>query len=746
MPGSTSSSATLGFHLHLQNPRLPAPTNKPICLLAIQFPLHTVHDAYFTHEGHDITSWSPSFSQSMMMMASPPSPPPPPPPPLPLPRRSSSQTSSHAPLEPIAGTTLLTVALACRAALASAGALATGCTELDNAVLLGGGLERGCVTGVSAEEDADDVALVLGLQVVAGALVKEEGPGGRRAVIVTTMEVGGLVRSLRGVLRGMGVVDAEKEREILERVRVARVFDVFGLWEVLAEEDGVRGTSPEMMGRREETDGAVGQDEDVPSSAWGHDEHEEDLAMKVATPAQADDFENDPKHTPILENTPPAHQPELPTPEPLSSPLSEPPSSLPDTPPWETAEKTDEAVDEVEVIEKPKRTPPGQRAVIQDSEDEDGLSPPSEPVTGGSSGTTSVERLRLLSVEEEDMPLTELACERLSSPIEPSSSAAEAATDDTLAVMQAQEQDNSSSSTPYSVEVLDLEDENSSSRAVPTNEQEDQSKTPRQALFTEVLEPVYTDQHRPEPTAKESSSHPDVILITHMSTLLSSLFHQRDKAIAHQTLQLLASHLRYLTRSPEHGGPLVMILNSTTSSDINYPVPPREQDRDGPLRQPPQGGPRSPNRPLDPTLRSIFNPPPLPLSGLSYSHDTPQSRRNKPSFGLIFTQMLDMHLLCTKIPKTKRDAKALYAPVSPGTGKKVDYVWAVEVLLDQIGLWEGPEKVLEGAPRRSREQRWGAVEVEKHGSIVRLVDAFEKGPPKVPQEVVLAAGFGGRRV
>jgi len=138
----------------------------------------------------------------------------------------------------------------------------------------------------------------------------------------------------------------------------------------------------------------------------------------------------------------------------------------------------------------------------------------------------------------------------------------------------------------------------------------------------------------------------------------------------------------------------------------------------------------------------------MPVSGLSYNYDTPHSRRNKPSFGLIFTQMLDMHLLCTKIPKTRADAEALYAPVSPGTGgkKKINYVWAVEVLLDEVGVWEGAEKVLEGKPRRSREQRWGAVEVRRDGGCVRLVDAFEKEAPTAPKEIVLAAGFGGRRV
>lgn len=273
-------------------------------------------------------------------------------------------------------------------------------------------------------------------------------------------------------------------------------------------------------------------------------------------------------------------------------------------------------------------------------------------------------------------------------------------------------------------------------------------------------EEANVDQPGVDQTSKQADSrHPDILLITHMSTLLSSLFRQREKDTAHQTLQLLSSHLRYLSRSPGHGGPLIMILNSTTNSQepttsaSTKPNPGQGRPSPPPPPPPEASNTRGPNRPLDPTLRSIFNPPPLPASGLGYAHDTPLSRRNKPSFGLIFTQMLDMHLLCTRVPRTRADAEVLFAPPSQaaGTGMvtgpgAVGYGWVVEVLLDEVGVWEGEgARRPWGSGRASREQRWGAVDVRRDGDGVMVVDAFGGGRKNV-SEIVLAAGFGGRRV
>jgi len=72
---------------------------------------------------------------------------------------SASQASSHFPLEPVTGATLFHQGVSRRNALTERGRCLTGCKELDDAVLLGG-FERGCVVGVSAEDD--EVGLLVG--------------------------------------------------------------------------------------------------------------------------------------------------------------------------------------------------------------------------------------------------------------------------------------------------------------------------------------------------------------------------------------------------------------------------------------------------------------------------------------------------------------------------------------------------------------------------------------------------------
>lgn len=207
------------------------------------------------------------------------------------------------------------------------------------------------------------------------------------------------------------------------------------------------------------------------------------------------------------------------------------------------------------------------------------------------------------------------------------------------------------------------------------------------------------------PGGPAPSSLPDLILITHTSALLSGLFTARDKPAAHESALLLSSHLQYLTRGPTFGDPLIMLLNSTTS-----PFSPAHDDV---VTATVNDEPRQARLP-EPTLSSIFNPPP------QASHPPGHApHRNKPSFGQVFAQMLDLHLLCTRVPRAKEDAAAAAAGLGPGF---VSYVWAVEVLLDETGVYEGSGFDICKA-RRSREQRWAAVYVDElNGG--RVVDAF----------------------
>ncbi|KAG5823124.1 hypothetical protein H9Q74_006789 [Fusarium xylarioides] len=211
----------------------------------------------------------------------------------------------------------------------------------------------------------------------------------------------------------------------------------------------------------------------------------------------------------------------------------------------------------------------------------------------------------------------------------------------------------------------------------------------------EALSPIHqASQPLAEEPCNKTQQHPDVIVITHFSSLLTGLFFRREKSAAHAALQLLNSHLRDLSRNLS-SKPLILLLNSTSAASS------------GPALVTATAASPAKHSQVDPTLRSIFNPP--PLTGYS-------ARRTKPNFGLIFTQLLDLHLLCTKVPKTRQDAEGAVRQLP---GDEIELVWIVEVLLDELGVWEGHT-----GPRSGREQRWAAVKVEK-GRIGQAIDDKE---------------------
>ncbi|ORY67650.1 uncharacterized protein BCR38DRAFT_456344 [Pseudomassariella vexata] len=282
---------------------------------------------------------------------------------------------------------------------------------------------------------------------------------------------------------------------------------------------------------------------------------------------------------------------------------------------------------------------------------------------------------------------------------------------------------------PLRTEILDSEDES----ALSSSPSSGFNASPQVITQDASAKALQT-----EPTGEAQPSVPDIILITHFSTLLTTLFTQRDKSSAHTSLQLLSSHLRYLSRS---SGPLILLLNTTTSPSTQAAAP-ATPDR------PNKSSNKQQEKPLDTTLRSIFNPRPLTHAGHG-SAGAALSRRNKPAFGLTFTQFLDLHLLCTRVPRSRIDAEAMFAPASfqerlVGRGN-ASFAWVVEVLLDDIGVLgeggqggKGINVVLE------REQRWGAVNVRDG---VMVVDAFEAREGRYNTDPVrLAAGFGGRSV
>ncbi|KAJ4858531.1 hypothetical protein T069G_06798 [Trichoderma breve] len=207
-------------------------------------------------------------------------------------------------------------------------------------------------------------------------------------------------------------------------------------------------------------------------------------------------------------------------------------------------------------------------------------------------------------------------------------------------------------------------------------------------------------------TANNSNSTsitPDIILITHFSSLLTSFFTQRDNSVAHATLRLLASRLRRLSRTLP-SNPLILLINSTdsgaASSATTTTAATAATAAHSPEHDiPPPGQPATQKPSVDPTLRSIFNP----ASDASGHGHAGGYKPNKPTFGLVFTQLLDMHLLCTRAPR-------------PGKTSLPRSLTVVEVLLDDIGVWEDKRGL-----RRRREERWTVV-APYNGRIINASD------------------------
>ncbi|KAM7221650.1 hypothetical protein V8F06_003041 [Rhypophila decipiens] len=309
-----------------------------------------------------------------------------------------------------------------------------------------------------------------------------------------------------------------------------------------------------------------------------------------------------------------------------------------------------------------------------------------------------------------------------------------------------------SSSSPLSDPPDDLEDLYENEAAVPAIE----AVVPEiEALDTTRTEPPKTDS-KPPPLPKVVHKPPDLILITHMTSLMNALFTARDKPAFHETMASLSSQLRQVTTRPTSSNhsssssddddivhisprpPLVILLNSTTMS-----YPSRFIDvADVNINKPEMATTTT-------TLKSIFQ------------HDQPpgsSSSMTKPSFGMVFSQLLHLHLLCTRVPRkqqqhgTKKNTAAggggPYAATQLGSVGGISsshrFTWAVEVLLDEVGVYGFEQhdddddvgetsEYKDGRPgtglqeearmrirRRCREQRWAAVEVDEGGG--RIVD------------------------
>ncbi|KAI1278882.1 hypothetical protein F5Y07DRAFT_57003 [Xylaria sp. FL0933] len=622
-------------------------------------------------------------------------------------------------LKPVLGTTLFRRETERRKKLHERGVIPTGCAEIDDALLLGGGFERGCVVGVSAEEV--EFGILLGLQTITRALVFEHGERKQRATIITTLPVTTVLPTLRDIIRyqvqsklGPRNLGSDDElRRCLEAISISRIFDIEGLWEVLRELDEARNKT--RLRHNED------ENEEMTSPPAPEDTREENVSSeaKNATVSLANEQNEEIGST--------------------GTGIEKAGTDLATITPWRAVQESRASSSEPVTQLPPLRVGPELRPLARNSE--------------------------ILDSEDEEP----LSSSPLSSP--PSTVAPQ-------------------SPSP------------SEHHPQPHTEQD---PSPAMSVDPEPEErPQELEAPPSEPVANLPSPVPDIILVTHFSALLTTLFTHNDKTSAHTNLQLLSSHLGNLALST---GALIMLLNTTTSpspepsTSTSAAAPGPFPDTNQPITLPSQETTKQ-QRPLDATLRSIFNPAPPPQhqqqhlqgpnphdhqgqrSGYSYGYGHAASRltrRNKPSFGATFAQFLDLHLLCTRVPRTRDDAETAIA-LGPGlsaSGEDVKYAWVVEVLLDELGFydWEGLEKKRKGKmammamvkdkdrdkdkerekgqgddglpPRVNREQRWAAVDVRDRVVVVNAFGASASGSGsgsvnRGPVRVV--GGFGGPRV
>ncbi|KAK1727834.1 uncharacterized protein BDZ83DRAFT_749637 [Colletotrichum acutatum] len=627
----------------------------------------------------------------------------------------ASQASSHFPLELVSAAVLCSRETKRRDAAVARGRVQVGSREVDEEVL-GGGFERGSVVGLSSE--SEQMGILISMQALAKTLCGNESESDERGkearvMVVTTQPPAAILPALRDAIRTELVVHGTAEADVMTRLRrclgrvsVSRVFDLEGLWEALGDLDippespeprvvssspGVRAPYGERLKKDDDKHDAGGEkkDEGTANVAVDVEVSAEDAAISLGMHA--------------------ASEPEM--------------SQQP------------ERIVLPELKPRPQTTK-STRTEIADSDEDDDEDAISLPSSSSSSLSPPPSTIR--------SPTPFMAADS------PERGADEK--EDTEGAADGQDLNDTLEKTPEQVTEELHDEEETESRPTAGDE------IPHAILAVAGAAPPAS--RFPEDDNPKEPALPDIILITHFHSLMTSLFTRRDRQSAHDSLQRLSSHLRYLSRNLETS-PLIILLNSTSSSkESTISKPANTQGGLQPPPRPPNGGENgtdSSGKAVDPTLRSIFNPPALNITGYGYGGNQAASRRNKPTFGLVFSQLLDLHLLCTKIPRDKEDAERLYtaAPGGGGGGEDdgtaVKFVWALEVLLDEIGVWEHETGAEAGgrrmalrimALRKGREQRWGIVDIRGG----RVVDAFESVERKKVGEIRVVGGFGGPRV
>ncbi|EGX95083.1 hypothetical protein CCM_03355 [Cordyceps militaris CM01] len=248
-------------------------------------------------------------------------------------------------------------------------------------------------------------------------------------------------------------------------------------------------------------------------------------------------------------------------------------------------------------------------------------------------------------------------------------------------------------------------------RMIPTTEIQDSEDE-------DILQPAghKTFDSREEPRASshedqgERSSPmcpPEIIVVTHFSTFLTSLFARREKAEAHKTLAYLKWQLRGLSRSCSMS-PLILLVNSTTTEEASNRPRGSALDLSGSTRT---------HRSPEPTLHSIFA-------------SVRSLRPSRPSFGVVFSQFLDLHILCTDLSENHANLACRLERAAAST--KCDHqcrsLAHIEVLKDNLGINSAHLR------KQNREKRWAVLDVYGQ-KIVNPGDGLIREPQTTSEHV-----------
>ncbi|KAJ2905995.1 hypothetical protein MKZ38_003478 [Zalerion maritima] len=642
-------------------------------------------------------------------------------------------------LLPIPGDTLLSQELKALQNLAQRPALRTGCGEIDDYVL-GNGFEPGTVVGVSTEDEEFGLTQ-LSLQTIAKSLLarQDSARDNVQVSLVTMLPTNSLLPALMIALKAQIAASGHEERDALplmkaalNRIGISRVFDMEGMLEVLNEIES--DASPPQPSEKQPILQAV-----VVKPDKGDEQAQKVLENAERYPVPQAEQHN--KSSPTPEATAPP-RPSLPCLRPVSTPAV-------------SSRKVPKAViedsEDEEVFSRTPRTP----VRLRNPSESSSLSPPPsrspEPPRGFHISPETNTRAHKPMVESPMPESPATGSLVIGSPLvaRPKPVPVEAA-ERLSHVLRRTKSPKEENSGPLSDPLPAIQSPSNLPEALPM--EYPPKKRHYQAEHT-------TPQSQPSTPPPPSKPLPSIILITHASVLLSSHFtaHSGNRNQAHLAIDDISLRLRLLAQR----GVLIMLLNSTSAPYVKNETSLRaESGRSGPPQPPPGAPPEWPGDSgtrktgkdrEDQTLTSIFpspSPPPCPASvvragsrGLG-EPTTAVVAKKKPSYGAVFSKLLHLHLLCTKVPRTAGDARLLQTPMGRGGGG-ARFAWVVEVLLDEVGVTRriikpkeggGKGMAVEGTKRSERgtaagrtleleqeqeekeeescrEQRWAAVDV-----------------------------------